>query len=66
MSTFIIWTDLSHEEQEKKKKKFLSAASIGDKILYQGPNQLDQTWYIVIEEAGNKELSWIPSPWEDY
>ena len=60
MSTFIIWTDVSHEDQEKKKAEFLAVAVVGDRILFQGPNQLDQTWYIVtITKDGIKTLTYF-------
>jgi len=64
MSTSIIWTDLSHEEQEKRKAEFLATASVGDKLLYQGPNQMDQTRYEVVLKDNKKELKWAHSPYE--
>ena len=62
MSTSIIWTDLSHEEQEKRKADFLATASVGDKLLYQGPNQMDQMRYEVVLKDNKKELQWAHSP----
>lgn len=60
MSTFIIWTDVSHEDQEKKKAEFLAVAVVGDRILFQGPNQLDQTWYtITVTKDGIKTLTYF-------
>lgn len=66
MSTYVIWTDFSHEEQEKRKEDFLATASAGDILIYQGPNQMDQTRYKVVIEDGKKELKWIPSPYDGY
>ena len=63
MSSFMIWTDVSHEDQEKKKAEFLAVAVVGDRILYQGANQMDQTWYQVIEKDGKKELQWTYVPY---
>jgi len=59
MRTFIIWTDLSHSEQAIRKRDILLQANPGDRIVYQGPNQMDQTWYEVVEMDGIKELIWI-------
>ena len=56
MSTFTIYTDLTESEQEKWLEEARFNAKVGDRVLYQGPNQMDQTWYIIIEENGKKEL----------
>jgi len=66
MSTCRIWTDLSQQEQDKIKDDFLSTASPGDIIIYQGPNQMDQTRYEVVIKEGKKELKWTHSSCEDY
>jgi hypothetical protein len=66
MSVCTIWTDLSHEEQEKRKDDFLATASAGDIIIYQGPNQMDQTRYEVVIKDGKKELKWTHSPYDYY
>jgi hypothetical protein len=59
MSTFTIYTDVWEKEQEKCLQEVLLKAKIGDRILYQGPNQMDQTWYIIIEVDGGRELKYI-------
>jgi hypothetical protein len=66
MSTCRIWTDLSHEEQERKKEEFLATASAGDIVIYQGPNQMDQKRYEVVIKDNKKELKWTHSPYDDY
>jgi len=59
MSTFTIYTDLWEKEQEKCLQEVLQKAKAGDRILYQGPNQMDQTWYLIIEENGIRTLKFI-------
>jgi hypothetical protein len=59
MSTFTIYTDLCDKEQEKYLQEVLHKAKAGDRILYQGPNQMDQTWYSIIEENGIRTLKYI-------
>jgi hypothetical protein len=59
MSTFTIYTDLCDKEQEKYLQEVLQKAKAGDRILYQGPNQMDQTWYLIIEESGIRALKYI-------
>ena len=66
MSSITIWTDTSYEEQEKKQKEFLIHAKVGDRVTYQGPNQMDTNLYTVIEKEGKKELVWTPLPDEYY
>jgi len=58
MNSITIWTDTPHEEQVRKKNNFLMTAEVGDRVIYQGPNQMDTTWYVVIEVDGKKELQW--------
>ena len=65
MSTFTIWSDLTQAEQDKKLEEILAVASLDDFILYQGANQLDQTWYRVIEKDNKKELQWTYVPYYD-
>ena len=59
MSTFTIYTDLWESEREKCLEEVLQNAKIGDRVLYQGPNQMDQTWYRIIEKDGERALSLI-------
>ena len=66
MSTCRIWTDLSQQEQDKIKDDFLATASPGDIVIYQGPNQMDQTRYEVIIIDNKKELKWTHSPYDYY
>jgi hypothetical protein len=66
MSVCTIWTDLPQEEQDKRKDDFLATASTGDIIIYQGPNQMDQTRYEVIINDNKKELKWTHSPYDYY
>lgn len=66
MSTYIIWTDTPDEAQEKRKAEFLATALPGDRIIYQGPNQMDQTRYEVVIIDGRKELKWVHSPYDYY
>ena len=65
MSTFTIWSDLTQAEQDKKLEEILAVASLDDFILYQGANQLDQTWYRVIEKDNKKELQRTYVPYDD-
>jgi len=65
MSTFIIWSDLTKAEQDKKLEEILAVAALDDFILYQGANQMDQTWYRVIEKEGKKDLKWTYVPYDD-
>jgi len=66
MSSITIWTDTSYEEQKKKESDFLMTAQVGDRVTYQGPNQMDTTWYTVIEIDGKKQLQWTPLPADYY
>jgi hypothetical protein len=59
MSTFTIYTDLWESQKEKCLQEVLEKAKIGDRVLYQGPNQMDQTWYRIIETNGERELKYI-------
>ena len=59
MSTFTIYTDLWESQKEKCLQEVLEKAKIGDRVLYQGPNQMDQTWYRIIETNGERELEYI-------
>ena len=59
MSTFTIYTDLWKSQKEKCLQEVLEKAKIGDRVLYQGPNQMDQTWYRIIETNGERELKYI-------
>ena len=43
----VIYTDLTPAQQEIQLEQILAVAVVGDRIVFQGPNQLDQTWYIV-------------------
>jgi len=62
MSSITIWTDTSCEEQKKKEDDFLMTAMVGDRVIYQGPNQMDTNWYTVIEIDSKKQLQWTPLP----
>jgi hypothetical protein len=66
MSTFTIYTDLWESQKEKCLQEVLQKAKIGDRVLYQGPNQMDQTWYSIIEENGERELSPIIVSYDEY
>jgi hypothetical protein len=59
MSTFTIYTDLWESQQEKCLEEVLQKAKVGDRVLYQGPNQMDQTWYRIIENNGERVLKLI-------
>ena len=59
MSTFTIYTDVWESQKEKCLQEVLEKAKIGDRVLYQGPNQMDQTWYRIIETNGERELKYI-------
>ena len=59
MSTFTIYTDVCESQKEKCLQEVLEKAKIGDRVLYQGPNQMDQTWYRIIETNGERELKYI-------
>jgi hypothetical protein len=59
MSTFTIYTDLWESQKEKCLEEVLQKAKIGDRVLYQGPNQMDQTWYRIVEKNGEMALSLI-------
>jgi len=66
MSTFTIYTDLWESQKEKCLQEVLQKAKIGDRVLYQGPNQMDQTWYRIIETNGERELSPIVVSYDEY
>jgi hypothetical protein len=66
MSTFTIYTDLWESQKEKCLQEVLEKAKIGDRVLYQGPNQMDQTWYRIIETNGERELSPIIVSYDEY
>jgi hypothetical protein len=59
MSTFTIYTDQWESQKEKCLQEVLQKAKIGDRVLYQGPNQMDQMWYLIIEEKGERALKYI-------
>ena len=59
MSTFTIYTDVWESQKEKCLQEVLQTAKIGDRVLYQGSNQMDQTWYLIIEENGERVLKYI-------
>jgi hypothetical protein len=59
MSTFTIYTDVWQSQKEKCLQEVLQKAKIGDRVLYQGPNQMDQMWYLIIEENGERALKYI-------
>ena len=59
MSTFTIYTDVWQSQKEKCLQEVLEKAKIGDRVLYQGPNQMDQMWYLIIEEKGERALKYI-------
>lgn len=65
MSTFTIYTDLWENQKEKYLEEILQKAKIGDRVLYQGPNQMDQTWYTVIEVNGVRDISPIIVSYDD-
>jgi hypothetical protein len=66
MSTFTIYTDLWESQKEKCLQEVLQKAKIGDRVLYQGPNQMDQMWYRIIETNGERELSPIIVSYDEY
>ncbi len=59
MSTFTIYTDLWESQKEKCLEEVLQKAKAGDRVLYQGPNQMDQTWYQIIDKDGERALKLI-------
>ena len=56
MSTFTIYTDMW----------VIQKAKVGDRVLYQGPNQMDQTWYRIIETNGERSLYPIIVSYDEY
>ena len=66
MSTFTIYTDLWESQKEKCLQEVLQKAKVGDRILYQGPNQMDQTWYRIIETNGERSLYPIIVSYDEY
>jgi hypothetical protein len=66
MSTFTIYTDLWEKEKERCLEEVLQKAKVGDRILYQGPNQMDQTWYRIVEENGERALNLISASYDEY
>jgi hypothetical protein len=65
MSTFTIYTDLWESQKEKYLQEILQKAKIGDRVLYQGPNQMDQMWYIVVEVNGMRDISPISVSYDE-
>ena len=56
----VIYTDLTPAQPEIQLEQILAVAVVGDRIVFQGPNQLDQTWYIVtITKDGIKTLTYF-------
>lgn len=66
MSTFTIYTDLWESQKEKCLQEVLQKAKVGDRVLYQGPNQMDQTWYRIIETNGERSLYPIIVSYDEY
>ena len=66
MSTFTIYTDIWESEREKCLEEILQKAKIGDRVLYQGPNQMDQTWYRIIETNSERSLIPIVVSYDEY
>ena len=66
MSTFTIYTDLWESQKEKCLQEVLEKAKVGDRVLYQGPNQMDQTWYRIIETNGERSLYPIIVSYDEY
>ena len=66
MSTFTIYTDVWENQKEKYLEEILQKAKIGDRVLYQGPNQMDQTWYRIIEINGERSLNPIVVSYDEY
>ena len=66
MSTFTIYTDLWESQKEKCIQEVLQKAKVGDRVLYQGPNQMDQTWYRIIETNGERSLYPIIVSYDEY
>jgi ATP-dependent helicase/DNAse subunit B len=66
MSTFTIYTDLWESQKEKCLQEVLQKAKVGDRVLYQGPNQMDQTWYRIIETNGERSLNPIIVSYDEY
>jgi len=65
MSTFTIYTDLWESQKEKYLQEILQKAKIGDRVLYQGPNQMDKMWYVVIEVNGARDISPISVSYDE-
>ncbi len=65
MSTFTIYTDVWESQKEKYLQEILQKAKIGDRVLYQGPNQMDQMWYIVVEVNGMRDISPISVSYDE-
>ena len=66
MSTFTIYTDLWESQKEKCLQEVLQKAKVGDRVLYQGPNQMDQTWYRIIETNSERSLYPIIVSYDEY
>jgi hypothetical protein len=66
MSTFRIFTDQSEQDMAKQLTEILIKARVNDKIVYQGPNQYDQMWYIITENNGKKDYAYMSAPCEYY
>ena len=66
MSTFTIYTDMWESQKEKCLEEVLQKAKIGDRVLYQGPNQMDQTWYRIVETNGERSLNPIIVSYDEY
>ena len=66
MSTFTIYTDMWESQKEKCLQEVIQKAKVGDRVLYQGPNQMDQTWYRIIETNGERSLYPIIVSYDEY
>ena len=66
MSTFTIYTDMWESQKEKCLQEVIQKAKVGDRVLYQGPNQMDQTWYRIIETNGERSLNPIIVSYDEY
>ena len=56
----VIYTDLTPTQQAIQVQAILATAQPGECVVFQGPNQLDQTWYkIIINKDGVKLLDYF-------
>lgn len=60
MKTFIIYTDVC--DQDKHLDHALLVGRLGDRVLYQGPNQEDQAWFVIIDKNGKKDIQIVHEP----